>query len=165
MGFAPYPPEVEQAMKCYYDSLSEKDRRRYAAVEALKLGRGGIKYVASVMNCSYRTIATGIQELESKKAIILPAKIRREGAGRKSAWDVYPELDRKFLLIVTLNEVKFRERRHSRQIRLCQREIVEKLQEMGINVTRTVVRKLMAKHNVHRYNERPAPFPLKLQVI
>ena len=37
----PYPLEIEQAMKKYYATLSEKDRRRYAAVEALKLGHGG----------------------------------------------------------------------------------------------------------------------------
>jgi hypothetical protein len=36
----PYPHEIEQAMKKYYATLSEKDRRRYAAVEALKLRHG-----------------------------------------------------------------------------------------------------------------------------
>jgi hypothetical protein len=34
-----YPPEIEQQMQRFYQSLSEKDRRRYAAVEALKLER------------------------------------------------------------------------------------------------------------------------------
>jgi hypothetical protein len=32
-----YPVEVEQHMQRFYHSLSEKDRRRYAAIEALKL--------------------------------------------------------------------------------------------------------------------------------
>lgn len=36
-----YSSRVEQAMKTFYDSLREKDRRRYAAVEAAKLGQGG----------------------------------------------------------------------------------------------------------------------------
>ncbi len=36
----PYPTKVEQQMQRFYQSLSEKDRRRYAAVEALKLGWG-----------------------------------------------------------------------------------------------------------------------------
>ena len=39
----PYPQEVEQQMQRFYRSLSDKDRRRYAAVEALKLGWGGIR--------------------------------------------------------------------------------------------------------------------------
>lgn len=41
----PYEPEIEQSMKNYFETLSEKDRRRYAGVEALKLGRGGITYL------------------------------------------------------------------------------------------------------------------------
>ena len=32
---AAYRPEIEQAMKKYYATLAEKDRRRYAAVEAM----------------------------------------------------------------------------------------------------------------------------------
>lgn len=33
-----YPPNIEVQMQQYYQSLSEKDRRRYAAIEAVKLG-------------------------------------------------------------------------------------------------------------------------------
>ena len=39
-----YSRDVETHMQALYRSLSEKDRRRYAAVEAEKLGRGGIEY-------------------------------------------------------------------------------------------------------------------------
>jgi hypothetical protein len=35
---AAYRPEIEQAMKKEYATLAEKDRRRYAAAEAMKLG-------------------------------------------------------------------------------------------------------------------------------
>ena len=41
----PYQTEIEQAMKKYYATLTEKDQRRYAAVEALKLGHGGQRYI------------------------------------------------------------------------------------------------------------------------
>jgi len=37
-----YAPEIEQPMNTVYESLSEKDRRIYAAIEAHKLPRGGI---------------------------------------------------------------------------------------------------------------------------
>jgi hypothetical protein len=40
-----YPSEVCEHMRAFYDSLSEKDRRRYAAIEAEKLGRGGVEYI------------------------------------------------------------------------------------------------------------------------
>jgi hypothetical protein len=36
-----YDPSTEQVMKRFYTTLSEKDRRRYAGIEALKLGHGG----------------------------------------------------------------------------------------------------------------------------
>ena len=40
-----YSADVERKMKRFFDWLSEKDRRRYAAVEAAKLGHGaGYKY-------------------------------------------------------------------------------------------------------------------------
>ena len=42
----PYPPEVEAIMRSFYQSLNEKDRRRYAGIEALKFGHGGRVYIA-----------------------------------------------------------------------------------------------------------------------
>ena len=59
----PYSKEVEQAMKDFFNSLSEKDSRRYAAVEAQKLGRSGICYIAKVIGCSRTTIYAGLKEL------------------------------------------------------------------------------------------------------
>ncbi len=41
----PYPAPIEAQMQQYYQSLSEKDRRRYAAIEAVKLGYGGQVYI------------------------------------------------------------------------------------------------------------------------
>jgi hypothetical protein len=43
MMIALYPATVERHMAHLYESLSEKDRRRYAAVEAEKLGHGGLQ--------------------------------------------------------------------------------------------------------------------------
>ena len=38
-----YSDAIERDMKRFYASLSEKDRRVYAAVEVAKLGHGGIE--------------------------------------------------------------------------------------------------------------------------
>ena len=47
---APLPSaETERMMKRFFQWLSEKDRRRCAAVEAAKLGHGGVEYVARVL--------------------------------------------------------------------------------------------------------------------
>ena len=36
-----YSPEIEQLLRHYYQSLSEKNRRCFAAIEAITLGHGG----------------------------------------------------------------------------------------------------------------------------
>src|SRR5215471_5113299 len=59
-----YGPEIEQLLRQYYQSLSEKDRRRFAAVEAITLGHGGISYIENILGCSRKTIRTGMQELK-----------------------------------------------------------------------------------------------------
>jgi predicted ArsR family transcriptional regulator len=53
-------------MKRLFDSLRENDQRRYAAVEATKLGHGGIEYIARVLRCNPKTIRRGLTELEAE---------------------------------------------------------------------------------------------------
>ncbi|NJR51357.1 MAG: hypothetical protein HC780_19050, partial [Leptolyngbyaceae cyanobacterium CSU_1_3] len=53
----PYPTEIEAQMQRYYQSLSEKDRRRYAAIEAVKLGYGGQAYIRRLFGCHPETLA------------------------------------------------------------------------------------------------------------
>ena len=59
-----YTEELEILMYRYYFGLSEKDKRHYAAVEAAKLGHGGINYIAELFGCNRDTIATGLEELK-----------------------------------------------------------------------------------------------------
>ena len=71
-------------MKTFYVSLSEKDRRRYAAVEAAKLGHGGIEYVARLLGCDVKTIRQGQRDLEQPPE--LPAgKLRKKATAAKFA--------------------------------------------------------------------------------
>ena len=57
--FIEYSAELENNMKSLYNSLSEKDRRRYAAIEAKKLGHGGIRYIATLFDCDEKTGVLG----------------------------------------------------------------------------------------------------------
>lgn len=59
----PYSAKIEQSMKTMYHSLREKDRRRYAAVEAAKLGHGGIEYISRLLGCDPKTIHQGLVDL------------------------------------------------------------------------------------------------------
>lgn len=70
---SPYPPELEQKMKKFYETLSEKDKRCYAGVEALKFGRGGVAYITRVLGCSRKTIIKGLQDLNDL-SLAQPAK-------------------------------------------------------------------------------------------
>jgi len=58
-----YSPEIEQYMRDYYQTLSENDGRRYAGIEAMKLGRGGITYIAGILGCSPHTVRKGRSEI------------------------------------------------------------------------------------------------------
>ncbi len=75
-----YAVTVERAMKRFFDSLSEKDRRRYAAVEVAKLGHGGVDYVARVLGCDPQTIRQGQDDLAQPED---PAagRVRKKGVG------------------------------------------------------------------------------------
>jgi hypothetical protein len=76
----PYRPDVEEAMRVFFDSLPERQRRRYAAVEALKLGRGAVRYLARVLACDEKTIRRGRREL-CRPDPLPPGRSRKKGAG------------------------------------------------------------------------------------
>ncbi len=79
-----YPTSIEMEMKKFYSTLSEKDRRRYATVEAMKLGRGGQTYISKLLGCSRKTIQRGIVELKNTPLDgKYETRIRRSGGGRK----------------------------------------------------------------------------------
>lgn len=79
-----YALEVCAHMKAFYDSLSEKDRRRYAAVEAEKLGHGGIEYIASVLGCADKTIRQGRSEVGRLPVDDAEGRIRKKGGAKAS---------------------------------------------------------------------------------
>ena len=77
-----YEATIEQEMRKFYNTLSEKDKRRYAAVEAMKLGHGGIAYIAYLLRCSRKTVTQGIKDLESLSSESeYDARIRQPGGG------------------------------------------------------------------------------------
>ncbi len=87
---ANYSFAIEDQMRLFYQSLSEKDRRRYAAIEAAKLGRGGISYIARVLQCDRHTVQQGLKELGDPDALD-QSRVRRPGGGRKPREEVIPE--------------------------------------------------------------------------
>lgn len=79
-----YAPDVEKHMVHLYDSLSEKDRRRYAAVEAEKLDHGGTAYIASLFRCDPDTIRQGQEDLEKLPQDEATDRVRKKGRPQES---------------------------------------------------------------------------------
>jgi Rhodopirellula transposase DDE domain len=62
--------------------LDEQGRRRFAAMEAQALGRGGVSLMARITGLARRTIYRGIDDIRNNQSAA-PGRIRREGGGRK----------------------------------------------------------------------------------
>ena len=76
---AKYAVPVEQAMQFTFAALNERQRRIYAATEALKLGHGGIVYLAELLGCHRRTIERGLSELGQSDSRLPPHRARKKG--------------------------------------------------------------------------------------
>jgi predicted ArsR family transcriptional regulator len=79
-----YSAEIEQKMQRFFGWLSEKDRRRYAAIEAAKLGHGGVEYIARVLGCDPQTIRQGLRDLEETEDAAA-GRIRKKGVDARRA--------------------------------------------------------------------------------
>ena len=74
---------IETRIRDFAQTLSEKDRRRFAAIEATQRGYGGIVYIAGVLGCSTKPLERGIKELDHLQDDPAAGRVRRPGAGRK----------------------------------------------------------------------------------
>lgn len=79
-----YEERVEVQMVNFYRSLSEKDRRRYAAVEAGKLGHGGVAYIARLFGCDPDTIRRGWVDVEFLPEDAAEGRVRKKGRSKNS---------------------------------------------------------------------------------
>lgn len=79
-----YAPQVERHMKALYSSLSEKDRRRYAAVEAEKLGHGGTQYISDLFDCEPDTIRRGGEDVAELPLDAAGERVRKRGGAQES---------------------------------------------------------------------------------
>src|SRR3989304_2258195 len=147
----PYEVPLEKSMKALYDSLSEKDRRRYAGIEALKLGQGGRNYIAQVLGCSRRTVTKGAKEISGLPGREVDHRIREPGAGRKPYMMQWAEIDQKFLAVLHDHTAGDPMNEQVRWTNLTMGEIGQALHDdHGIAVSKQVVRQLLRKHHYRR---------------
>ena len=90
----PWDASVEKNVRDFYQTLSAKDRRRFAAVQARQFGYGSVRYIAEVVGCSRRTLERGLVELDALPHDPAAGQVRRPGAGRKKKSDPLRPLHR-----------------------------------------------------------------------
>ena len=125
-----YAPEIERVMKRLFDSLGEKDRRRYAAVEATKLGHGGIEYIAQSLGLRSqdhppRTVGTGRDGRPGQRA-----RPKKRG-GRKRLIEIDPTLDENFLKVLQDHTAGDPMRAEVKWTNLSRRQIAKRMSELG----------------------------------
>ena len=73
--------ELKAGIILFYSLLDEKQRRLYAGLEALKLGRGGDRRISDLLGLDPHTVAKGRRELLSQEVPL--ERVRQTGGGRK----------------------------------------------------------------------------------
>ena len=127
-----------------YFSLSKKDRRRYAAVEAKKLGHGGIEYVCSLFYCDDKTVKKGMIELQDEDALT-QVGIRKLGGGRKKLVETMADTNREFLEVLKEHRAGDPMNDKVKWTSLSRSAIAKGLKK-GFTVNRNIVIKLLKKH-------------------
>lgn len=74
------PAEFHKALNEVLFHADEKNRRLIAAMEALRMGWGGIRKVSRITGLPRRTISRGMQEMREGRSV--ENRIRHPGGGR-----------------------------------------------------------------------------------
>ncbi|MBL0716973.1 MAG: ISAzo13 family transposase [Desulfosarcina sp.] len=128
-----------------YNTLSEKDKRLYLAVEAVKLPNGGISYLSKLVNCSRTIIHDGLKELKEPETNSMSG-IRAKGGGRKQAIETIPGINKVFLRVIKDSTAGDPMDANIKWTNLSLKQISQKMADLGISVSITVVKKLLKKH-------------------
>jgi hypothetical protein len=90
---------LEEVSKEFFSMLSEKDRRLFAAQQALERGYGGISSVHRQYGISINAIRRGQEELRTG-TMLGSARQRRVGGGRIATLKQHPELSAHFVTLL-----------------------------------------------------------------
>jgi hypothetical protein len=77
-----YEKAIEIKMQRLFERLSEKDRRRYAGIEAAKLGHGGTEYIAGLFGLDPKTVGEAWRNWNRRTIPRGPSQEKRRGPER-----------------------------------------------------------------------------------
>ena len=138
-----YRPEIEQLLRQYSQSLSEKDRRRFAALEAITLGHGGTRYIAKVLGCDPQTVKDGMRELKQLPDDPAGSRVRKPGGGRKKTEDKHADLTHQVQETIKNRTAGDPMRQNVVWTDLTPQEIAKSLQEQSVCAAPRIVRRIL----------------------
>lgn len=140
-----YSEELQSMMNVLYQRLSEDNRRLLAAIEARRIGHGGIHIISKFFGCSRPTIYKGIEEMASPGLLAPANQVRRKGGGRKGVFHEHPDLE--VALSEVLKDTIAGDPMNPNVVwtHLSVRQIQEKLEVKGISITAKTVRVAVKK--------------------
>ena len=126
----------------FFQTLNESQKRWFAAVKSLELGRCGISLVSQATGLSRTTITKGVKEIKSSKKNLESERVRSIGGGRHTLIDSDSKLlnDLEEILSETTagDPMSF-----IRWTGLSVRKISERLSKKGHPVSRSTIHRLL----------------------
>lgn len=148
---SPYDADTQRRMQNVYRSLEEKARRRYAAIEADKLGHGGVTYISRLLGCSPHTIRSGLEELDDlDERDPLEGRQRRPGGGRKPKTTEEPELEDNLYSILNYRVAGDPEDPDILWTDLSLAGLAEEMQQLGTPASRPTIESWLDDHDITR---------------
>ena len=145
----PYTRDVERSLRSFYHSLRENDRRRYAAIEAAKLGHGGVEYIAKILDVDPNTIRRGRRELDGLPERPSPG-VREPGGGRKRRIDHEPKIEEDFHKVLATHTAGSPSEEALIWTNLTKTEVVDLMQDCGSYVSVHIVDQLLDRDGYHQ---------------
>jgi hypothetical protein len=133
----------------FFQQLSEKEQRRFAGLEAHRLGRHGVQQVSAFYGLHPHTVRKGKHELTSGRRDD-DGRVRRPGGGRKKAEIKQPALETAFQQVLREHTAGSPMDAEVRWTHLGDEAIRDRLRERGFAVGIAAVKRLLVRHHYRR---------------
>jgi predicted transcriptional regulator len=130
-----------------FKNLNERSKRLIAAFITLSITTRNKIKLAKFLEIDPKTVAKGIKELLSSN-VIAKGKIRKEGGGRKSMKQIYPDLD-KILEDLVTDHVAGDPMTHRRWVRHSLSFFEKELNLQNVKISASSIRKYFKKLTFH----------------
>jgi transposase len=132
-------------MRMFLATLSREQRRLYAAIEANRIGRGGVSSVSEITGLCAQTIAFGRRQLAELLAKgRLPARERKPVKGRPRKEEETPAI-RAALEEMLSDEVAGSPEGEGTWVRSSCRKLADRLKEKGFSLSRNTIWRILKR--------------------